>query len=571
MCATILDASHRREPPVLPLTFLEVEHLGIQSRFTRGIAAGEPRVEEVAVVGSSPASSFPHGGGPGAVDRGAAAPAAGEVIFPGLSPEEHALVTVLLKKGLLSIEQVRVAQLYGQEHKRDVRQTILELNLISPDVLNQLAFERLSALADNGESRPAPPGLLGAAPLSPDRTQHHRDVRKELQEKSVSVPLSELVNLILERACDCQATDIHFDPQENGLRIRYRIDGQLQDILFVEPAMATPVISRLKVVSSLNIVERRHAQDGRITIQHHNRPRDLRLATFPTIFGEKIVIRIHEVLTDVEGFTLLGMTKEQADTLDRLIAQPYGAILVAGPVGAGKTSTLYNCLEHMNSPLKNVMTIEDPIEHRMPGVNQTQINSPGEMTFSDGLRAMLRQDPDIVMIGEIRDDETAHIGIRAALTGVMVLSTIHGSDAPGTISNLYNFGIPGYQLSSSLLAIVSQRLIRKICPYCRVTYAADEQVLAALELDPEQHRELRLHRGLGCPACFSTGYLGRTGIFEIMAVGEELRDLIFQQIPRDVLRRVAVDLGMRTLKHSAVDKILEGTTTVEEAYRVVSF
>jgi type IV pilus assembly protein PilB len=522
-------------------------------------------------VGSSPAASFPKGDGPAALDRGAAGSSAGEVVFPGLSPAEQALVTVLLKKGLLSIDQVRVAQLYGQEHKRDIRQTILELNLISPDLLNQLAFERLSALAtDNGDSN-LPQGVLAATPLSPDRTQHHRDVRKELQEKAVTVPLSELVNLILERACDCQATDIHFDPQENGLRIRYRIDGQLQDILFVEQAMATPVISRLKVVSSLNIVERRHAQDGRITIQHHNRPRDLRLATFPTIYGEKIVIRIHEVLTDVEGFTHLGMSKEQADALNRLIVQPYGAILVAGPVGAGKTSTLYNCLEQINSPLKNVMTVEDPIEHRIPGVNQTQINNPGEMSFSDGLRAMLRQDPDIVMIGEIRDDETAHIGIRAALTGVMVLSTIHGSDAPGTISNLYNFGIPGYQLSSSLLAIVSQRLIRKICPYCRVTYTADEQVLAALELDSEEYRELRLHRGLGCPACFQTGYLGRTGIFEIMAIGEELRDLIFQQIPRDVLRRVAVDLGMRTLKRSAVDKILEGTTTVEEAYRVVSF
>jgi type IV pilus assembly protein PilB len=431
----------------------------------------------------------------------------------------------------------------------------------------------LTAMAtDNGDPMTAGSMLAtAAAPLSPDRTKHHRDVRKDLQEKAATVSLSELVNQILERACDCEATDIHFDPKENGLRVRYRIDGQLQDILFVEAAIAAPVISRLKVVSNLNIVERRHSQDGRITIQHQNKPRDLRLATFPTIFGEKIVIRIHEVLTDVADLTHLGMTNQQAETLDRLIAQPYGAILVAGPVGAGKSSTLYNCLERINSPLKNVMTIEDPIEHRIPGVNQCQINSQGDMGFSEGLRAMLRQDPDIIMIGEIRDDETARIGIRAALTGVLVFSTLHGSDSPSTISNLYNFGIPGYQLSSSLLAIVSQRLIRKICPYCRITYTADEKVLTALEIDPEQCRELGLHRGLGCPACFQSGYLGRTGIFEIMVVGEELRDLIFQQIPRDVLRRVAVDLGMRTLKHSAVDKILEGSTTVEEAYRVVSF
>jgi type IV pilus assembly protein PilB len=523
---------------------------------------------------SHPLSPAPASGS-GALERAAAGALTAEAVFPGLSPGEQALITVLLKRGLLSTAQVRAAQDYSQEHSRDLRQSILELNLISPDLLNQLAFERLSALAsDNGEFHASGTSgslAVAAMPLSPNRTQHHRDVRKDLQEKAVTATLSELVEQILQRACDCQATDIHFDPQEHGLRVRYRIDGQLQDILFVEPAMATPVISRLKVVSNLNIVERRQAQDGRITIQHNNRPRDLRLATFPTIYGEKLVIRIHEVLTDITEFSHLGMTKEQAETLDRLITHPYGAVLVAGPVGAGKTSTLYNCLERINSPLKNVMTIEDPIEHRMPGVNQTQINNPAEMSFSDGLRAMLRQDPDILMIGEIRDDETARIGIRAALTGILVFSTMHGSDAPSTISNLYNFGIPGYQLSSSLLAIVSQRLIRKICPYCRVTYTADEKMLTALELDPDGHHELRLHRGLGCPACFQTGYLGRTGIFEIMVTGDELRDLIFQQIPKDVLRRVAVDLGMRTLKHSAVDKIMDGTTTLEEAYRVVAF
>jgi type IV pilus assembly protein PilB len=521
-------------------------------------------------VDATPASSHPTHGNPAPPHR-AAAP--GEAQLPAFSPAEEALITVLLKKGLLTTEQVRVAQLYGQEHNRDLRQAILELNLISPEVLNQLAFERLTALAgDNGQPGSAGTAVasVAAGPLSPNRTQHHRDVRKELQEKSVTSTLSELVNDVLLRACDCQATDIHFDPQENGLRVRYRIDGQLQDILFVEPAMATPVVSRLKIISNLNIVERRHSQDGRITIQHHNRARDLRMATFPTTFGEKIVIRIHEVLTDVQGFSHLGMTAEQAETLDRLIAQPYGAVLVAGPVGAGKTSTLYNCLERINSPMKNIMTIEDPIEHRIPGVNQAQITQ-GEMGFSEGLRAMLRQDPDVIMIGEIRDDETARIGIRAALTGVLVFSTLHGSDAPSTISNLYNFGIPGYQLSSSLLAIVSQRLIRRICPYCRITYAASEKEVMALELEPAEHRDLHLHRGLGCPACFQTGYLGRMGIFEIMVVGEELRDLIFQQIPKDVLRRVAVDLGMRTLKHSAVDKILEGMTTLEEAYRVVSF
>ncbi len=263
---------------------------------------------------TSPAPSLPPQGGPVLHDRPTGIASTGEALLHGFSPAEETLITVLLKKGLLTTEQVRTAQVYGQEHNRDLRQSILELNLISPDLLNQLAFERLSTLAsDNGQAGAvAPAGAPAAGPLSPNRTQHHRDIRKDLQEKAVTASLSELVNEILDRACDCQATDIHFDPLENGLRVRYRIDGQLQDILFVEPAMATPVISRLKILSNLNIVERRHAQDGRITILHHGRPRDLRLATFPTTFGEKIVIRIHEVLTDVQGFSHLGMTAEQA-------------------------------------------------------------------------------------------------------------------------------------------------------------------------------------------------------------------------------------------------------------------
>jgi type II secretory ATPase GspE/PulE/Tfp pilus assembly ATPase PilB-like protein len=493
-----------------------------------------------------------------------------------LTPDEEVLVQALIKRGLVTSDQVRTSQQFGSEHQCDLRQSILELNLISPELLNELAFERLAAMARDAPEKAVPvksqaPVPVPTLPLYPDRTQHHRDVRKELQETTLTAPLPQVVGQVLERAFDCRATDIHFDSQETGLRVHSRIDGQLQDIRFVEPSMATAMLSRLKVMASLNIVERRHSQDGRISIMHHNRPRDLRVATFPTIYGEKIVVRIHEVLTAVVGFTHLGMSQEQAEVIDRLIAQPDGAVLVAGPVGAGKTSTLYNCLERLNSPLRNVMTIEDPIEHRIPGVNQGQVNNHGDMGFSEGLRAMLRQDPDVVMIGEIRDEETARIGIRAALTGVLVFSTLRGSDSPSTINNLYNFGIPGYQLSSSLLAIASQRLIRKICPYCRITFAADEKVLLGLELDPDEHRDLWLHRGLVCPACFQTGYMGRTGIFEIMMVGEELRDLIFQQIPKDVLRRVAVDLGMRTLKQSAVDKILDGTTTVEEVYRVVSF
>jgi type IV pilus assembly protein PilB len=522
------------------------------------ILAVEPSISETRAQ-ADPAASTP-------------VPASAYELAPAASPAEQLLITALLKNGMLTGEQVQKAQRYGLENHLDLRQSILELNLISPERLNELAFERLTSLVElNGTAVGAPEGKglpAPGAPLLPDRAKHQLDIRNELKELATTATMPNLVDQILERACESRATDVHFDPHEAGVRIRFRIDGQLQDVLELETNVATPMVSRLKVMSNLNIVDRRHSQDGRITIEHANRHRDLRVATFPTALGEKIVVRIHDVMSDAHGFDRLGMTAQQAAQLDRLVAQPYGAILVAGPVGSGKTTTLYTCLSMVNSSTRNVMTIEDPIENRIPGVNQTQVSA--DMRFHDGLRAMLRQDPDVIMIGEIRDDETARIGIRAAVTGVLVFSSIHGSDAPSTIGNLYNFGIPGYQLSNSLLAIVSQRLVRKICPYCRVTQAADAKLLAALELDLEEHEGRVLHRGLGCAACFQTGYLGRTGIFEIMEIGDELRDLIFQQIPKDVLRRVAIDLGMQTLKQSAVDKILEGATTAEEVYRVVS-
>ena len=492
-------------------------------------------------------------------------PVSGDEI-PPLSVAEKNLVSVLMKNGIINSHQLLVAQRYGQENNRDLRQSILELNLISPELLNALAFQQLASLGQGASQTASRENALAA--LSPDSAKHQKDVRNELAQLAQTAPLTELVNQIFEKAIQCRATDIHLDPQSDGLRIRYRIDGQLQDIVTLETAQITLLISRIKVMSNLNIVEKRHSQDGRITINHANHSRDLRVSTFPTAYGEKLVVRVYESLTNVQSFEQLGMTTTQAAKLTELIAKPYGALLVGGPVGSGKTSTLYNCINKVNLPTRNIMTIEDPIENQIQGVNQSQIDGRSDVTFGEGLKAMLRQDPDVIMIGEIRDDETAKIGIRAALTGVLVFSTIHAADCIATIGNLYNFGVPGYQLSSSLLAIGSQRLIRTVCPYCRVTYQADHKVLAALDLDPKEYDGAVLHRGLGCPACFQTGYLGRTGVFEIMELRDEIRDLIFQQIPKDILRRVAIDMGMQSLKGSAVDKVLEGTTTVEEVYRI---
>ncbi len=522
---------------------------------------------------------------------------------------EQALGALLVQDGLLSAAQLLAVQQYGQEHNIDLRQAILKLKLLSEDRIRTVLVDRVplvQPLASHPLSHSNLPGAGGpdvhnlhpsatgtwrvapadeqpgnspgsALTLAPqgdvhplDRAQRERDIRNELKEIAATAASPDLVAQIFDRAFETRATDIHFDPQENFFRVRYRIDGQLHDVLELEPAFATSLVSRLKVMSNLNIVERRHSQDGRIQYRYKDQPRDLRVATLPTMLGEKIVVRIHEAMNQDYGFDLLGLNASQAEQLSSICAKPYGAVLVAGPVGAGKTTTLYSCLSRVNVPTRNVMTIEDPIERRLAGVNQLQVDAKAGLDFGSGLKAMLRQDPDVIMIGEIRDEETAHIGIRAALTGVLVFSTIHASDAPSTLGNLYDFKIPGYMLSNTLLAVISQRLLRKICPYCKIQYEADEATLATLGLDRDEHKGAMLSRGEGCPSCFQTGYLGRSGIFEILEVNETLRELIFQQIPKDVLSRVASDLGMRTLKQNAVDKVLEGATTPEEVFRVVS-
>ncbi len=506
---------------------------------------------------------------------------------------EQALGALLVQDGLLSAAQLLSVQQYGREQDLDLRQAILKLKLLSEERIQAVLIERVPLVqpaagipvvaphpAGEAQSLPAPestgPGESAALAVAPptvhalDRAQRERDIRNELKEIAATAASPDLVAQIFDRAFETRATDIHFDPQGAFFRVRYRIDGQLHDVLELEAAFATSMVSRLKVMSNLNIVERRHAQDGRIQFRHKDQVRDLRVAILPTMLGEKIVVRIHEAMTQDYGFDLLGLNSTQTEQLSTICSKPYGAVLVAGPVGSGKTTTLYTCLSRVNAPTRNVMTIEDPIERRLPGVNQLQVDVRLGLDFGAGLKAMLRQDPDVIMIGEIRDEETAHIAIRSALTGVLVFSTIHASDAPSTLGNLYDFKIPGYLLSNTLLAVISQRLLRKICPYCKIQYEADESTLLTLGLDPDEHKGAVLARGEGCSSCFQTGYLGRSGIFEIMEVNDTLRELIFQQISKDVLGRVACDLGMRTLKQSAVDKVLEGATTPEEVYRVVS-
>lgn len=477
------------------------------------------------------------------------------------------LGAVLVQNQLISVEQLVAARSYAQERRCDIRQAILELNLISSERLSALAFERLSTLAGGDPGYGAATG--GLTPLRPDRARLERDIRSELKEIAENAAAPELLDQIISRGFDSRATDIHFDPQQGRYRIRYRIDGQLHEVLEVESSDAHALVGRVKVISDLKIIERRHPQDGHFTFVHGDRPHTLRVSTIPTDLGERVVLRLHEALNMALGFNQLGLLPMQVDLLRRLVARPYGALLVGGPVGAGKTTTLYSCLRHLNQPSKNLMTIEDPIEYRIGGVNQVQVDSQGGLTFSEGLRAILRQDPDVLMIGEIRDDETARIGVRAALTGVFVVSTIHAADAASTIGTLFNYGIPGYLLSGALQGVMSQRLARRICPYCRESYRASDADLASLGLEPAQYSGVNLHRGRGCAACFQTGYLGRTGVFEIMEVTPLIRELILSQTTKDVIGQIAREEGMKSMKDHAVERVLEGVTTVEEVHRLL--
>jgi type II secretory ATPase GspE/PulE/Tfp pilus assembly ATPase PilB-like protein len=475
------------------------------------------------------------------------------------------LSTVLVQNGLLTEAQFTMARDYARDHHCDVCQAILELNLIPPDRLNTLAFERIVGLA-RGE---AMPGLAALHSLQPDRAKIERDIRAELKATATTATPPDLLDQVIERAFDSMATDIHLDPLVVGYRVRYRIDGQLHEIVTLEPEMALALIARIKVLSNLRIVERRHAQDGLWITKHAGRPHTLRISTIPTEFGERVVLRIHEALTTDLGFHQLGLQQAQVEQLRKLIERPYGAILVGGPVGAGKTTTLYSCLRHLNHPSRNLMTIEDPIEYRIPGINQVGISThPNGITFGEGLRAILRQDPDVLMIGEVRSKITARVNIRAALTGVLVLSTIHSADAASTAVAMFNYGVPAQLLSSALMGVISQRLVRRICPHCRIGHAASAAELAALGLDPAEHDGLTLYRGQGCRACFQTGYLGQTAIFEIFEVNELIRTLILSRTTREVIELTAKDEGMKTMRQCAIDKILEGLTTVDELHRL---
>ena len=384
-------------------------------------------------------------------------------------------------------------------------------------------------------------------------------------------PVVRLVNLILVDAIRRGASDIHVEPYEKDFRVRYRIDGVLYEIMRPPMRMRNAIVSRLKIMSELDIAERRLPQDGRIKlVLGKNREVDFRVSVLPTLFGEKVVLRLLDKSNLQLDMTKLGFEESQLKVFHANIHQPFGMVLVTGPTGSGKTTTLYSSLQELNQTSENISTAEDPVEFNLTGINQCQMNDGIGLNFSAALRSFLRQDPDIIMVGEIRDFETAEIAIKAALTGHLVLSTLHTNDAPSTINRLLNMGVEPFLVTASLNCIVAQRLARRICGECKDEIPVEEQVLVDLGFSPGQVQQANgvVIEGRGCKTCNDTGYKGRVALYEVLNVKDEIKEAVLQGYSAMELKREAIRLGMQTLRQSGIHKILDGTTSVEEILRV---
>ncbi len=393
----------------------------------------------------------------------------------------------------------------------------------------------------------------------------------ELYRATEDVPVVKLVNLILTDAINKGASDIHLEPYEKTFRIRFRLDGILCEVMSPPPTLHAAVTSRIKIMARLDIAERRMPQDGRIKVKMRDRDLDLRISTVPTLFGEKVVMRLLDRASLELDMSKLGFDPEALAMFEKAIVAPYGMILVTGPTGSGKTTTLYSALSRLNSIGTNIMTAEDPIEYNLTGINQTQAKSDIGLTFAALLRSFLRQDPDIIMVGEIRDFETAEIAIKAALTGHLVLSTIHTNDAISTVGRLISMGAPAYLVSASLNLLLAQRLVRRLCAECREEVSIPVSTLEDIGFSPQEAKTVTCYRGKGCMACRDTGYRGRIGLYEVVLLNEQMREAILIGASISELRMLQAKYGMRSLGESGLQKIREGVTTVEEVVRVTSF
>lgn len=392
----------------------------------------------------------------------------------------------------------------------------------------------------------------------------------DLLEDTSDAPVIKLVNLMMSQAVKDRASDIHIEPTKDRVKIRFRIDGVLYDRLSPPKYIQSALISRIKIMAKMNIAEKRLPQDGRIEIRIADKNIDIRVSTIPTSFGERVVLRLLDKTNVLMRVSDLGMPQDRVKEFDKLIQSSHGIVLVTGPTGSGKTTTLYGALSSINKSNINIITIEDPVEYQLEGVGQIQVNPKIDLTFARGLRSIVRQDPDVILVGEIRDLETAEIAVQSALTGHLVFSTLHTNDSSSAVTRLVDMGIESFLITSSVIAILAQRLVRVICDNCKVEYTPDEESLRDIGITPDMLANRKIYRGRGCSSCLNTGYRGRTGIFELMVMNDTLKGLILKTSDANAIANKAIQGGMITLRQDGVQKVLNGITTIEEIFRVTS-
>ncbi|MCK4248209.1 MAG: type IV-A pilus assembly ATPase PilB [Candidatus Omnitrophica bacterium] len=473
----------------------------------------------------------------------------------------HKMIPLKQENDVLSIAISDPLDLLAVDNLRLILKCDVQPNLADPDDIEQYL------------KRYYPRNEGSVETIMEDLTESDIDFIKEedldkTEEDEEDAPIIKLVTLLILEAFRKSASDIHIEPMEKKLRVRYRIDGVLHEVPAPPKRLQGSVISRIKIMSGMDIAEKRVPQDGRIKITLMNNDLDLRVSALPANYGESVVLRILDKSSLMLGLAELGFMEEEQVAFEKLLEMPNGIILVTGPTGSGKTTTLYGALNYLNRPNRKLITVEDPVEYQLSGINQVQVNAQIGLDFARGLRAMLRQAPDVILVGEIRDFETASIAIQAALTGHLVFSTLHTNDAPGAVTRLTDMGVKPFLIASGVQAIMAQRLVRRMCANCKEPYQPTKRELMSVNLREEDVEDITFYKGVGCATCSETGYKGRQGIFEMLVMNDQLRELIFKGVPSGELREAARKFGMRTLREDGTKKVLAGITTIDEVMRI---
>jgi len=446
---------------------------------------------------------------------------------------------------------VRILELSNFEIVLSTKQAILSAINIAYDLSRDSAEQLVQDMEENGSS------IISEIEDTAD-----------LLDDTSSAPIIKLVNHIISQSVKARASDIHIEPYQDSFKVRYRVDGILYDLLTPPKWIQAPLISRIKVMAEMNIAEKRLPQDGRLDVKMGDQEIDVRVSTIPISFGERVVLRLLNKTTKLFTLSNLGLLPKKLKLLESLVKSPNGIILVTGPTGSGKTTSLYAVLSSINTPEINIITIEDPVEYQLKGVSQIQVNPKIDLSFAQGLRSIVRQDPDVILIGEIRDQETAEIAVQSALTGHLVFSTLHTNDASSAITRLVDMGVEPFLISSSVLAVVAQRLARVLCSSCKELYHPESIALSRIGITEDQIKKSTICKAKGCKECLNTGYKGRIGIFEIMVLHDKLKNLILKTFDSNLIKNAALETGMVSLRHDGILKVLSGMTTIEEVLRV---